>query len=61
MLNEVDSDFVFPQLPQYLFKPDKYIRMTPRTVDELKIAAEIVQYHFLRSRQKALIFHMHPS
>jgi len=32
-----------------------------RNMDELRIAAEIVKYHFLRSRQKELIFHMHPS
>ena len=40
---------------------NRHIRMTPQTADELRIAAEIVQYHFLRSRQKELIFHMHPS
>jgi len=46
-------------MPHYLFNQTKEqrgtidIRMTPQTVDE-KIAAEIEQYHFLRSHQKEL-------
>ena len=53
-------------MPHYLFNQTKEqrgtidIRMTPQTVDE-KIAAEIEQYHFLRSHQKELICHMYPS
>lgn len=37
------------------------IRMTPQTVDELKVAAEIMQYHSLHSHQKQLGFHIRPS
>lgn len=43
------------------WKTTKDVTLTPRNVDDLMIAADIVLYHFLQSHRIPLVFQKQPS